>query len=70
MIKIDSHSTTITGELTTLLNEMTIVLNRFYTEMKHSLGEEEANELLVEIGRRAVMSDEELQSEMSSGRIS
>ena len=70
MIKIDSTSTVITGELTTLLSEMTTILNKFYLEMKNSLGEEQANEYLVEIGRLAVMTDEELQSEASSRNFS
>lgn len=70
MIKIDEHATIITGELTTLLTEMTTILNKFYLEIKNSLGEDQANEYLVEIGRLAVMSDEELRLEENARHFS
>lgn len=62
MIKVDSTTTIISGDLSTLLAEMSNVLRRFYFEMRDSLGEEEANKRLVQIGRIAVMSEKELQN--------
>lgn len=62
MIKVDSTTTIISGDLSTLLAEMSNVLRRFYFEMRDSLGEEEANKHLVQIGRIAVMSEKELQN--------
>lgn len=62
MIKVDSTTTIISGDLSTLLAEMSNVLRRFYFEMRDSLGEEEANNHLVQIGRIAVMTEKELQN--------
>lgn len=61
MIKIDSTTALISGELTTLLSEITTVLRKLYYEMKDSIGEEDANNYLAQVGRMAVMPENELQ---------
>ena len=60
MIKVTEDTTMIAGELGVILGEITRVLSRIYQEMKEVLGEEEANKRLADIGRLAVMSEEEL----------
>lgn len=60
MIKIDDNKTIIAGELDTILTEATIILNKIYTQMKTALGEKQANEYMVEIGRFAIMSEDEV----------
>lgn len=64
MIKINSNAMVISGDLDTLLSEMTSLLHKLYFEMKNTLGEEQANEYLVEVGRLAVIPDEDIQDEM------
>lgn len=60
MIKVTEDTTMIAGELGVILGEITRVLSRIYQEMKEVLGEEEANKRLADIGRFAVMTEEEL----------
>ena len=60
MIKVTEDTTVISGNLITILSEITAVLNKIYKEMKETLGEEKANEYLTEVGRLAVMSNDEL----------
>ena len=64
MIKINSNAMVISGDLDTLLSETTSLLHKLYFEMKNTLGEEQANEYLVEVGRLAVIPDEDIQDEM------
>jgi|GEM_PF-5252009 hypothetical protein len=63
MIKADANKIMISGELSTLLTEITFILNRLYFEMKNSIGEDQANEYLVDVGRFAVMPDDEFDAE-------
>ena len=60
MIKVTEDTTVISGQLITILSEITEVLHKIYHEMKETLGEEKANKYLTEIGRLAVMSNDEL----------
>lgn len=60
MIRIDNNGIIISGELSVLLTEFTTALRRIYFEMVADLGEEEANQYLVKIGRLAVISDDDL----------
>lgn len=62
MIKVTEDTTVIAGSLNKILSEITTVLHKVYEEMKETLGEEIANEYLAEIGRLAVMSEEELKN--------
>ena len=62
MIKVTEDTTVISGTLTTILSEITAVLRKVYEEMKETIGEEEANEYLTEVGRLAVMSEDELKN--------
>lgn len=60
MIKVTKDTTVIAGELNEILSEITLVLAKVYQSMVDNIGEEEANEHLVEIGKLAIMSDEEV----------
>ena len=60
MIKVTEDTTVIAGNLTTILSEITTVLHKVYEEMKETIGEEKANEYLTEVGRLAIMSEDEL----------
>ena len=60
MIKVTDEVTVISGNLVTILSEITAVLYKVYHEMKETLGEELANEYLADVGRLAVMSNDEL----------
>lgn len=60
MIKVTEDTTVISGNLITILSEITAVLNKIYKEMKETLGEEKANKYLAEVGRLAVMNEDEL----------
>ena len=62
MIKVTEDTTVIAGNLTKILSEITTVLHKVYEEMKETLGEELANEYLTEIGRLAVMNEDELKN--------
>ena len=62
MIKVTKDTTVIAGNLTTILSEITTVLHKVYEEMKETIGEEKANEHLAEIGRLAIMSEDELKN--------
>lgn len=62
MIKVTEDTTVISGSLTTILSEITAVLRKVYEEMKETIGEEKANEYLTEVGRLAVMSEDELKN--------
>ena len=62
MIKVTEDTTVIAGNLTTILAEITTVLHKVYEEMKETIGEEKANEHLAEIGRLAIMSEDELKN--------
>ena len=62
MIKVTEDTTVISGTLTTILSEITAVLRKVYEEMKETIGEEKANEYLTEVGRLAVMSEDELKN--------
>lgn len=62
MIKVTEDTTVIAGSLNKILSEITTVLHKVYEEMKETLGEEIANEYLAEIGRLAVMSEDELKN--------
>lgn len=62
MIKVTEDTTVIAGSLNKILSEITTVLHKVYEEMKETLGEETANEYLAEIGRLAVMSENELKN--------
>lgn len=63
MIKADINKIMISGELSTLLTEITFILHSMYSEMKNSIGENQANEYMVDVGRLAVMSDDEFDAE-------
>ena len=58
MIKIDSTSTIISGELDTILYEMTTALCKLYFIMVENLSVDQANKYLVDMGRLAIMSEE------------
>lgn len=60
MIKVTQDTTVISGNLTTILSEITTVLHKVYEEMKETIGEELANEYLADVGRLAIMSEDEL----------
>ena len=60
MIKVTHDTTVISGNLTTILSEITTVLHKVYEEMKETIGEELANEYLADVGRLAIMSEDEL----------
>ena len=60
MIKVTEDTTVIAGNLTTILSEITTVLHKVYEEMKETIGEELANEYLADVGRLAIMSEDEL----------
>ena len=60
MIKVTEDTTVIAGNLTTILSEITTVLHKVYKEMKDTIGEELANEYLADVGRLAIMSEDEL----------
>lgn len=60
MIKVTQDTTVISGNLTTILSEITTVLRKVYIEMKETIGEELANEYLADVGRLAIMSEDEL----------
>ena len=62
MIKVTEDTTVIAGSLNKILSEITTVLHKVYEEMKETLGEELANEYLTEIGRLAVMNEDELKN--------
>ena len=62
MIKVTEDTTVISGTLNTILSEITAVLRKVYEEMKETIGEEKANEYLTEVGRLAVMSEDELKN--------
>ena len=62
MIKVTEDTTVISGTLTTILSEITTVLRKVYEEMKETIGEEKANEYLTEVGRLAVISEDELKN--------
>lgn len=62
MIKVTEDTTVIAGSLNKILSEITTVLHKVYEEMKETLGEETANKYLAEIGRLAVMSEDELKN--------
>ena len=62
MIKVTEDTTVIAGSLNKILSEITTVLHKVYEEMKETLAEETANEYLAEIGRLAVMSENELKN--------
>lgn len=62
MIKVTEDTTVIAGNLTTILSEITTVLHKVYEEMKETIGEEEANEYLAEIGRLTIMNEDELKN--------
>lgn len=62
MIKVTEDTTVIAGSLNKILSEITTVLHKVYEEMKETLGEKIANEYLAEIGRLAVMSEDELKN--------
>lgn len=65
MIKVTEDTTVISGNLITILSEITAVLNKIYKEMKETLGEEKANEYLTEVGRLAVMNEDELKERVT-----
>ena len=60
MIKVTQDTTVISGNITTILSEITTVLHKVYMEMKETIGEEPANEYLADVGRLAIMSEDEL----------
>ena len=60
MIKVTEDTTVIAGSLNKILSEITTVLHKVYEEMKETLGEETANEYLADVGRLAIMSEDEL----------
>ena len=62
MIKVTEDTTVIAGNLTTILSEITTVLHKVYMEMKETIGEELANEYLADVGRLAIMSEDELKN--------
>ena len=62
MIKVTEDTTVIAGNLTTILSEITTVLHKVYEEMKETIGEELANEYLADVGRLAIMSEDELKN--------
>ena len=62
MIKVTEDTTVIAGNLTTLLSEITTVLHKVYIEMKDTIGEELANEYLADVGRLAIMNEDELKN--------
>ena len=60
MIKVTQDTIVISGNLTAILSEITTVLHKVYEEMKETIGEELANEYLADVGRLAIMSEDEL----------
>ena len=60
MIKVTEDTTVIAGNLTKILSEITTVLHKVYIEMKETIGEELANEYLADVGRLAIMNEDEL----------
>ena len=60
MIKVTQDTTVISGNITTILSEITTFLHKVYMEMKETIGEELANEYLADVGRLAIMSEDEL----------
>ena len=60
MIKVTQDTTVISGNITTILSEITTVLHKVYIEMKETIGEELANEYLADVGRLAIMNEDEL----------
>ena len=60
MIKVTQDTIVISGNLTAILSEITTVLHKVYIEMKETIGEELANEYLADVGRLAIMSEDEL----------
>lgn len=61
MIKVDSTTTVISGELYEILSDTTTILRKVYQVTKEALGEETANEYMVKMGRLAIMREEELE---------
>ena len=60
MIKVTQDTIVISGNLRAILSEITTVLHKVYEEMKETIGEELANEYLADVGRLAIMSEDEL----------
>ena len=64
MIKIDENTTEITGELHDILGDTTHLLRILYQQLKTIMGEDKANKYFAEMGKLAVMTDEELDTAM------
>ena len=62
MIKVTEDTTVIAGNLTTILSGITTVLHKVYEELKETIGEELANEYLADVGRLAIMNEDELKN--------
>ena len=63
MVKSDMGRTQIMGPGPLIFVEVTSILRAYYKTLVEKLGEEQAKEILVDVGRYAVKSDEELNSE-------
>lgn len=63
MVKSEMGNIHISGPLQVICSEVEDLLQHFYGLCVNNLGEETANELLAEIGRRAVMTEEEREEE-------
>lgn len=59
MIKIDSNTIMINGDINTILSECTTILRKVYLVMVDALGEEDANSHLAMMGRIVAMTEEE-----------
>lgn len=64
MIKIDGNTTQVSGELHEILGDTTHLLRILYKQLVQIEGKEKANEYFADMGRMAVMTDEEMLQEM------
>ena len=66
MIFSENGHVKIEGVWIDVIADVECLLQSFYQKMSDELGEEMANKTLVKIGRRAVMTDEELLEELKN----
>lgn len=67
MVKCEGTHVQFKGLDAIIFAEVTVILRGFYEMMIEIHGEEQAKEILVDVGRYAVKSDEELDSEVEEG---
>lgn len=67
MVKCEGVHVQFKGHDAIIFAEVTMILRGFYQMMTEIHGEEQAKEILVDVGRYAVKSDEELNSEVEEG---